>query len=124
MEHITLKELAEELSMDRSNLRKYVVAKGISTFVVRNLGTRGQKMLALVPEDADRVRRDLAWRTGHNSEQRREIRQARAERALRNSLEGVAQGRITGESAKARLAMVLLDGIEIDRDIRKIIESM
>ena len=75
MEHITLKELAEELSMDRSNLRKYVVAEGISTFTVRNLASRGQKMLALVPEDANRVRSGLAWRA--DIQQRRGIRQAR-----------------------------------------------
>ena len=62
MQHITLKELAQELSMDRSNLRKYVVAEGIPTFEVRNLVSRGQKTLALTPEDADKVRRGLSWR--------------------------------------------------------------
>ena len=122
MEHITLKELAEELSMDRSNLRKYVVAEGISTFTVRNLASHGQKMLALVPEDANRVRSGLAWRA--DIQQRRGIRQARAERELRTALGGVAQGRISGASARARLALVLLDGVEVDKDIRKIIENL
>jgi hypothetical protein len=124
MEHITLKELAEELSMDRSNLRKYVVAEGISTFAVRNLASRGQKMLALVPEDADRVRAGLAWREGYTIQQRRGIRQARSDRELRGILGHVSQGRISGAAAKAKLALILLDGIKVDKDIRKIIESM
>ena len=124
MEHITLKELAEELGMDRSNLRKYVVAEGISTFAVRNLASRGQKTLALVPEDADRVRGGLAWRGDYTIQQRRGIRQARAERELRSALGGVSQGRLSGASAKARLALILLDGIKVDKDIRKIIENL
>ena len=37
MEHITLKHLAEDLGMDRSNLRKYVLAEGLEPFTT--LGT-------------------------------------------------------------------------------------
>ena len=124
MKDITLRELADELNMDRSNLRKYLLAEGISTFTVRNLASRGQKALALLPEDADRVRSGLAGRADYNSQQRREIRQVRAERALRTALGEVAQGRLSGASAKAKLAMILLDRIEVDRDIRKIIEKL
>ena len=62
MDYITLKDLAEDLSMDRSNLRKYVVAEGIPTFEVRNLASRGQKTLAVTQENADKVRRGLSWR--------------------------------------------------------------
>ena len=62
MEYVSLKELAQELSMDRSNLRKYVVAEGIPTFEVRNFASRGQKTLAVTFDNADRVRRGLEWR--------------------------------------------------------------
>ena len=124
MEYITLKELAEELNMDRSNLRKYVVAKGISTFTVRNLASRGQKMLALVPEDADMIRTGLAWRTDYTLQQQRDIRLARADRALRGVLEDVAHDRASVTAAKTKLALYLLDGIKVDKDIQKIIESM
>ena len=124
MAHITLKELAEELGIDRSNLRKYVVAEGISTFTVRKLSSRGQKMLALLPEDANRVRGGLAWRTGYTIQQQHDIRLARADRALRGVLENVARDRTSVTAAKTRLALYLLDGIKVDEDIQKIIESM
>ena len=124
MKHITLKELAEELSMDRSNLRKYVVAKGISTFTVRKLSGRGQRMLALVPEDADRVRVSLAGRTALSLQQQRDIRLARADRALRGVLEDVAHDRASVTAAKTKLALYIMDGLEVDRDLRKIIEHL
>ena len=124
MEHITLKELAEELGMDRSNLRKYVVAQGISTFEVRKLSSKGQKMLALLPEDANRVRVGLAWRTGYTVQQQRDIRLARADRALRGVVEDVARDRTSVTAAKTKLALYLIDGIKVDRGIRKIIENL
>ena len=124
MAHITLKELAEELGMDRSNLRKYVVAEGIATFTVRKLSSRGQKMLALVPEDANRVRSGLAWRTGYTLQQQRDIRLARADRALRGVLEDVAHDRTSVTAAKTKLALYLMDGLEVDRDVRKIIDNL
>ena len=55
---------------------------------------------------------------------RRRIRQVNAERALRGTLGHVSQGRTSGAAAKARLALYLMDGVRIDKDIRKIIESM
>ena len=124
MEHITLKELAEELGMDRSNLRKYVVAEGISTFTVRKLLSRGQKMLALLPEDANRVRVGLAWRTGYTIQQQHDIRLARADRALRSVLEDVARDRTSVTAAKTKLKLYLMDGIKVDKDIQKIIERL
>ena len=124
MKHITLKELAEELSMDRSNLRKYVVAAGISTFTVRKLSGRGQRMLALVPEDADRVRVSLAGRTSLSLQQQRDTRLARADRALRGVLEDVAHDRASVTAAKTKLALYIMDGLEVDRDLRKIIEHL
>ena len=124
MEHITLKELAEELGMDRSNLRKYVVAEGISTFTVRKLLSRGQKMLALRPEDANKVRGGLAWRTGYTSQQQHDIRLARADRALRSVLEDVARDRTSVTAAKTKLKLYLMDGIKVDKDIQKIIERL
>ena len=124
MKHITLKELAEELSMDRSNLRKYVVAAGISTFTVRKLSGRGQRMLALVPEDADRVRVSLAGRTALSLQQQRNTRLARADRALRGVLEDVAHDRASVTAAKTKLALYIMDGLEVDRDLRKIIEHL
>ena len=124
MKHITLKELAEELSMDRSNLRKYVVAAGISTFTVRKLSGRGQRMLALVPEDADRVRVSLAGRTALSLQQQRDTRLARADRALRGVLEDVAHDRASVTAAKTKLALYIMDGLEVDRDLRKIIEHL
>ena len=58
----TLAELAQELDMDRSALRKGVVKLGIKTHRVRSLASRGQAMAALSPADAARVREHYAWR--------------------------------------------------------------
>ena len=115
MAHITLKELAEEMGMDRSNLRKYVVTEGIKTFMVRKLSSKGQKMLALLPEDANRIRAALAWRTGYTSEQNHGIRLARADRALRGALDDVAHDRKSVLAAKTKLKLYLMDGYAINR---------
>ena len=48
----------------------------------------------------------------------------RAEEDLRWALARVSSGKTSGASVKAKLALVLLDGIKVDKDIRKIIESM
>ena len=55
---------------------------------------------------------------------RRGIRQRRADRDLRWVLGMVSSGSTSGASLKAKLALYLLDGIKVDKDIRKIIESM
>ena len=61
-DRITLADLAAELQMDRSALRKAVVKKGLDTHRVRTVASRGQAMLALDKGDADIMRRQYAWR--------------------------------------------------------------
>ena len=56
--------------------------------------------------------------------QRHGIHQRRADRDLRSALEGVSSGRLSGASAKARLGLYLVDGIKVDKDIRRIIENL
>ena len=55
-QYITLKILAKELGLDRSNMRKYVLAKGFSPVKVRTPESRGQLTLALTKEDAELVK--------------------------------------------------------------------
>lgn len=53
---ITLRQLAEELSIDKSNLRRYILKKGITFKKVRTEAGRHQLEIALTFEDADKVR--------------------------------------------------------------------
>ncbi len=53
---ITIKDLANEIGIDRSNLRKYVLALGIEPLNVRTPESRGQITLAFTPEDAQFIR--------------------------------------------------------------------
>ena len=53
---ITLRELAAELSMDRSHLRKFVLALGVEPGRVRLPEYGNQEMLAIDEADAERVR--------------------------------------------------------------------
>ena len=55
---------------------------------------------------------------------RRGISQDQAERDLRAILGHVSQGRTSGASAKATLALYLLDGIKVDKNVMDIIQSM
>lgn len=55
-EYVTLKDLAEQLGIDRSNVRKYVVKHGLNPVSVRTPGSRGQLTLALTAADAEAVR--------------------------------------------------------------------
>ena len=55
-EFVTLKYLAAELGIDRSNLRKIVRRMGIDLLSVRTAESRNQLTHALTIEDADRVR--------------------------------------------------------------------
>lgn len=55
--HILLKDLADELGLDRSNARKYVLRLGISFLKVRTPDSKGQLTLALTPEDAETVKK-------------------------------------------------------------------
>ena len=54
--HVTLKTLAEELGMDRSHLRKFVLAMEIEPIRVRVPESRGQATLAVTPEEAALIR--------------------------------------------------------------------
>ena len=53
---ILLKTLADELGLDRSNMRRYVIKNGVEFLRVRTLDSRGQLTLALTPEDAETIR--------------------------------------------------------------------
>ena len=53
---VTLKDLAQELGKDRSNLRKYILSHGFTFLPVRTPESRGQMTLALTLEDAESIR--------------------------------------------------------------------
>ena len=55
-DYITIKDLAAELGIDSSNCRKFVRGMGLEMIRVRPPGTRGTPMVALSPEDAEKVR--------------------------------------------------------------------
>ena len=63
MDFVTLKELAQEFGLDRSNVRKYVLSAGFEPVRVRTPESRGQLTLALTVEDAETVR-DLRDKEG------------------------------------------------------------
>ena len=48
----------------------------------------------------------------------------KAERNLRFILGHVAQGRTSGASVKATLALYLLDGVKVPKDVKDLIQSM
>ncbi len=54
--YVTLKNLAQELGLDRSNMRKYVLSKGIAPVKIRTPESRGQLTLALTQEEAETIR--------------------------------------------------------------------
>lgn len=54
--YILLKNLAQELGMDRSHARRYVLKNDIPMFRIRTIESRGQPTLALTPEDAEAVK--------------------------------------------------------------------
>lgn len=53
---VPLKALAEELGMDRSHLRRFVLSLGIEPERIRTEDSRNQLTLALSDIDAERVR--------------------------------------------------------------------
>lgn len=55
-EFISLKQLAKELELDRSNIRKYVLKSGIRPHKRRTPDSGGQLTLALTVEEATRIR--------------------------------------------------------------------
>ena len=55
---------------------------------------------------------------------RDELIVAKAERELRTVLGGVSSGRLTGAQAKARLAVYLLDGVKIPKEVKQLIQRL
>jgi len=53
---VLLKDLADELGLDKSNMRRYVLKQGFQPIKVRTPESRGQKTLALSNEDAEAIR--------------------------------------------------------------------
>jgi hypothetical protein len=56
MEYITLTQLAVELGLDRSNMRKYVLKNGFSPVRVRTPESRAQLTLAVTKDEAEIIR--------------------------------------------------------------------
>lgn len=56
MQYVTIQELANELGMDRSSLRRYVLKNGFTPVSIRGQDSRGQLTLAFTSEDAEAVR--------------------------------------------------------------------
>ncbi len=54
--HITLKRLAEEIGIDKSNARKYVLDNGFTFEKIRSAETQNQLTLALPIEQANQVK--------------------------------------------------------------------
>jgi hypothetical protein len=68
--NILLGELAVELGMDKSALRKWALKNGFTFLTVRGAKTQGQVALALTPEDAD-VLRGLRASQGYGADVQR-----------------------------------------------------
>ena len=67
---ISLRELAKELSMDRSNLRKYILKQGITFEKMRTMVGKHQLELGLTQENADKVR-SARTKNGYSNIKRR-----------------------------------------------------
>ena len=59
---ITIRDLAAELSVDRSALRKHIVKQAHPTTTTRDRASRGQALLAVSQSVADKVRAFYAYR--------------------------------------------------------------
>ena len=55
---------------------------------------------------------------------RDELIVARADRRLRDTLGGVQSGRLTGAQARAELALYMLDGIKVPREVKDLIRNL
>lgn len=53
---VTVKELAQEFRLDRSNVRKYILAQGFDFIKTRTPESKGQLTLALTLTDAEAIR--------------------------------------------------------------------
>lgn len=56
MGYTTIKALADELGIDRSNMRKYVLKHGFAPVSIRTADSSNQATLALLDEDAEMIR--------------------------------------------------------------------
>lgn len=54
--YVTIKELAEEIGIDKSNARKYVIDNGFQFEKIRTLETQNQLTLVLTIEQAEQVK--------------------------------------------------------------------
>ena len=57
MDIVALKELAKELDMDRSHIRKYVLSMGIVPIKMRTPGSKSQLTLVVTSDDAKSIRK-------------------------------------------------------------------
>ena len=55
-DYVTLKQLAEEFNIDRSNIRRFILSLGITAAKIRTQDSRQQLTLAVTPSEADRIR--------------------------------------------------------------------
>ena len=61
-DYVTIKDLASEFGIDRSNCLKFVKAIGLEMVRVRLPGTRGTPLVALALDDAEKVRQERTAR--------------------------------------------------------------
>lgn len=54
-DYVTIQELANEVGLDRSSLRRYIKKQGFNPVKVRTPETRGQLTLAFTPEEAETI---------------------------------------------------------------------
>ncbi len=71
---VTIKDLSDELGIDKSNLRKFILAQGIEPLNVRTPESRGQLTLALAPEEAQAIR-DIRMAQGFSPNEARNPRE-------------------------------------------------
>ena len=55
---VTLRALAEELGIERSNLRKFALKNGYVLHRIRSVASRNQLELAVTTDDAAKLRRE------------------------------------------------------------------
>ena len=53
---VTLRQIAEDIGMDRSHLRRFVIDSGIEAFKVRIQESQNQQTLAVSCEDAEKIK--------------------------------------------------------------------
>ena len=56
IQYVTLKDLAREVGLDRSNLRKYIIANDVDMVKIRTAESKNQATLAVTQDTADYIR--------------------------------------------------------------------